>query len=52
MRADYQADPRPENYTIEQLEQTLAELIEKEEYEEAARISDILQRKRDAGNQI
>ncbi len=52
MRADYHADPKPENYTIEQLEQTLADLIEKEEYEEAARISEILQRKKgaDEGN--
>ncbi len=46
-RSDYHAEPRPENFTIEQLEKTLAELIEKEEYEEAARISDILQRKKD-----
>lgn len=44
----YHAEPRPENYTIEQLEATLADLIEKEDYEEAARISEILQRKKDA----
>ncbi|MDE6612660.1 MAG: bifunctional nuclease family protein, partial [Muribaculaceae bacterium] len=37
-RTGYNAEPRPENFTIEQLEQTLAELIDKEEYEEAARI--------------
>ncbi|MCM1067874.1 MAG: DUF151 domain-containing protein [Muribaculaceae bacterium] len=45
--SSYHADPRPENYTIEQLEQTLAELIEKEDYEEAARISEILRRKQE-----
>lgn len=47
-RSGYNAEPRPENYTIEQLEQTLAELIDKEEYEEAARISEILKQKKDA----
>lgn len=47
-RRGYHAEPRPENYTIEQLESTLAELIEKENYEEAERISQILKRKRDA----
>lgn len=45
--SDYHAEPRPENFTIEQLEQTLAELIDKEEYEEAERISEILRRKKD-----
>lgn len=44
--ADYHAEPRPENFTIEELERTLAALIEKEDYEEAARISEILQRKK------
>lgn len=44
--SDYHAEPKPENFTIEQLEQTLAELIDKEEYEEAERISAILQRKK------
>lgn len=48
--ADYHAEPRPENFTIEQLEQTLAELIDKEEYEEAERISAILQRKKGEQN--
>lgn len=47
---DYHAEPRPENFTIEQLEQTLAELIDKEEYEEAERISAILQRKKGEQN--
>ncbi len=44
--ADYHAEPRPENFTVEELERTLAALIEKEDYEEAARISEILQRKK------
>ena len=47
-RTGYNAEPRPENFTIEQLEQTLAELIDKEEYEEAARISEILKKKKNA----
>ena len=40
-RDDYHAEPRPENFTIEELERTLAALIE-----EAARISEILNRKK------
>lgn len=51
-RDDYHAEPRPENFTIEELERTLSVLIDKEDYEEAARISEILKRKksqRDAG---
>ena len=47
-RTGYQADPRPENYSIEQLEETLAELIDREDYEEAERINSILSRKKDA----
>lgn len=39
-------EPKLENYAIEELERTLARLIEKEEYEEAARVSEILRRKR------
>lgn len=42
----YHNDPRPENFTIEQLENTLAELIENEDYEEADKINRILRRKR------
>lgn len=42
----YHAEARPENYTIEELERTLADLIDKEEYEQAARISEILDRKK------
>lgn len=45
-RDDYHAEPRPENFTIEELERTLAALIDSEDYEEAARISEILQRKK------
>lgn len=44
-RDDYQAEPDPERFTIEELEKTLADLIEKENYEEAARISEILNKK-------
>lgn len=47
----YHAEPKPENFSIEQLEATLSELIDKEEYEEAERISEILQRKKDQTNQ-
>ena len=32
-RDDYHAEPRPENFTIEELERTLAALIDNEEYE-------------------
>ncbi|MCH5244981.1 MAG: bifunctional nuclease family protein [Muribaculaceae bacterium] len=41
-------EPRIENYAIEELERTLAKLIETEEYEEAARVNEILKRKRGA----
>lgn len=54
-RDDYQAEPDPERFTIEELEKTLADLIEKENYEEAARISEILNQKkrlRDGGAPI
>lgn len=46
-RDDYLADPSPERYTIEELEKTLADLIEKEDYEEASRINEILMRKKE-----
>lgn len=39
-------EPRLENYTIEELERTLARLIDQERYEEAARVKEILQRKK------
>ena len=45
-RDDYHAEPRPENFTIEELERTLAALIDNEDYEEAERISEILNRKK------
>ncbi len=45
-RRDYHADPNPEHFTIEELERTLADLIEKEDYEEAQRISEIINRKK------
>lgn len=51
--ADYFAEPKLENYAIEELERTLAQLIEDENYEEAARVNEILQKKlaaRDGGN--
>lgn len=41
--------PKLENYAIEELEKTLAKLIDKEEYEEAARVAEILRRKKGEG---
>lgn len=38
--------PRLENYTVEELERTLARLIEQENYEEAARVNQILKEKK------
>lgn len=43
---DDRSEPRIENYAIEELERTLARLIEQENYEEAARVSEILKRKK------
>lgn len=43
---DNRPEPKLENYTVEELEKTLARLIDREEYEEAARVSEILKRKR------
>lgn len=51
MRAVSRTEAPVENYTIAELERTLAELIEREDYEEAARISAILKKKRDDSNQ-
>lgn len=42
----YTKEPKIENYTIEQLEETLSRLIDSENYEEAARVSEVLKRKR------
>lgn len=39
--------PDEEKYSIEELERTLARHIEREEYEEASRISEIIRRKRE-----
>lgn len=38
-------EPKLENYAIEELEKTLQKLIDNEEYEEAARVAEILKRK-------
>lgn len=46
--ADYFAEPKLENYAIEELERTLEQLTEDENYEEAARVNEILQRKKAA----
>lgn len=43
---DCRNEPKLENYAIEELEKTLQKLIEREEYEEAARVAAILKRKR------
>ncbi|MCM1519852.1 MAG: bifunctional nuclease family protein [Lachnoclostridium sp.] len=48
---DYVAgEPKLENYAIEELERTLERLIRNEEYEEAARVKEILERKRRESN--
>lgn len=39
-------EPKLENYAVEELEKTLNKLIEREEYEEAAKVAEILKRKR------
>lgn len=43
---DTTQEPKLENYAIEELERTLERLIEQENYEEAAKVSEILKRKR------
>ena len=40
------AEPNPENFAVEELEKLLAKLIDDEDYEQAARISEILKRKK------
>lgn len=47
MDEDSIREPKLENYAIEELEKTLQKLIDNEEYEEAARVAEILKRKRD-----
>lgn len=39
-------EPKLEQYTVEELERTLKKLIEAENYEQAAKVSDVLKRKR------
>ncbi len=46
-QAAYCAEPKLENYAVEELERTLEQLIEDENYEEAARVSEILKKKKD-----
>lgn len=41
--------PKLENYAVEELERTLEKLIAQENYEEAAKVSEILNRKRNGG---
>lgn len=43
---EHENEPKIENFTIEELERTLSRLIEQENYEEAARVNEILKRKR------
>lgn len=45
-QAAYFAEPKLENYAVEELERTLEQLIEDENYEEAARVSEILKKKK------
>lgn len=48
---DELSQPKLENYAIEELEATLAKLIEAEEYEEAARVRNIINSKKDSRNE-
>ncbi|MBD5230146.1 MAG: bifunctional nuclease family protein [Bacteroidales bacterium] len=56
LRADHDADdgvnaePRLENYALEELEALLAKHIDNEEYEQAAEVQAIINRKRDSQN--
>lgn len=51
---DEYTSPRPkiENYSIEELERTLAKLIEQEQYEEAAKIKALITEKKSRNNNI
>lgn len=40
-------DPQPENHSIEELEKMLSKLIDQERYEDAAKVSEILKRKKE-----
>lgn len=44
--ADVEEEPRYEKYTVEELERTLQRLIDNENYEEAARVAEILRDKK------
>lgn len=48
---DASRKPKLENYTIEELEKTLARLIDNEEYEEAAKVQKILDNKKSGKGQ-
>ncbi len=41
------AAPRLENYALEDLERTLSELVQKEQYEEAAKVKELIKKKRE-----
>lgn len=45
-RTGYRSEPKIENYTVEELERTLNRLITQENYEEAARVNEILKQKK------
>lgn len=44
--SDHMRMPPLESYAVEELEKTLASLIEREEYEEAARVSELIKKKK------
>ena len=39
-------EPKLENYTVEELERTLEKLIRDEQYEEAAKVSELIKKKK------
>lgn len=47
--SSYHAEPKLENLSIEELERTLQKHIDNENYEEAAKVSDIINNKKKAG---
>lgn len=47
----FSSEPKIENFTIEELERTLQHYIEIEDYEQAARVSEILKKKKSEDNQ-
>ena len=48
--SDKPQEPKIENYTIEELERTLAKLIDNDQFEEAAKVSEILKMKKSSHN--